>query len=217
MAQMQTSSTSIQVNGRRVVITSSAREIDDALSGTLPDMLILDINPPETAEWAVIKVRNLNKSLPVIVLGNSDDPFFISRLLKAGADDYMKEPVVTEELNARTQAIFRRVQASIPPAGSTFSTKVITIDFETQRVTFYGDDIRLTNTEYKLLELLAKRAGEILNYETLLNGIWGSDYTCEKEYLHVYIRHLRKKLELDPSNPKTFINIPGRGYRMERG
>jgi len=127
----------------------------------------------------------------------------------------MTKPFGTSELKARVKAVFRRVGtvASVPTQSS-FTSGNLEINFAQRQVTVAGKEVRLTPTEYNLLQELALNVGKVLTHIHLLNKVWGSEYMEEREYLHVFIRRLRLKIEADPVNPGFIITIPGVGYQF---
>ena len=137
-------------------------------------------------------------------------------MLEPGADDYITKPFGLEELVARIQAVLRRSQAKGPGQDlHVFIQDSLEIDFTTRQVTVNGREIKLTATEYNLLQELVAHAGQILSHRDLLMNVWGPEYKIEREYLHVYIGRLRAKIEPDPKKPRYIINVPGKGYMFQ--
>jgi two-component system, OmpR family, KDP operon response regulator KdpE len=151
--------------------------------------------------------------VPIIMLTARSDQSEKVRGLDLGADDYLTKPYNAEEMLARVRAVLRRTrvtqQAKKQPvlvAGD------LAIDFAQRQVTVAGERVKLSRTEYKLLYELASNADRVLLHRELLRRVWGSDYRDEVEYLRVYIRYLRQKLEPDPAKPRYILTEPGVGY-----
>ena len=138
------------------------------------------------------------------------------KCLDLGADDYITKPFGTSELMGRVRAVLRRTETTARiPIQPSFASGNLEINFAQRRVTVYGKQVKLTPTEYALLQLFALNAGKVLIHTYLLNKVWGSEYSSEREYLHVFVRRLRKKLESDPANPAYLVTIPGIGYQFK--
>jgi two-component system KDP operon response regulator KdpE len=154
--------------------------------------------------------------VPIIGLSARGEMADKVKCLNLGADDYMTKPFGIDELIARVKAVLRRnrFEDSVP-ATSSFISGDLVVDLATRKVTRAGKDIRLTATEFKLLRELILGAGQTLTYKYLLGKIWGPEYKTEREYLHVYIGHLRAKLEPDTRNPVYIISVPGVGYQVQ--
>jgi two-component system KDP operon response regulator KdpE len=138
------------------------------------------------------------------------------KCLELGADDYVTKPFGAGELTARVNAVLRRADtASAVPARSSCTCGNIQINFAQRWVTLAGSEVRLTPTEYSLLKELALNAGKVLTSAELLKSVWGPEYEQERQYLHVFIGHLRAKIEPDPTSPRYIITVPGVGYKFQ--
>ena len=186
-----------------------------------PDVLLLDLGaaaPAGTpADEALLELQSL-VSAPIICLDAKGDPLECARLLELGVFDYLAKPFCLEELLARIRVALRTQQAlaRTPPREVRFQSGELSIDFEERRVMLGERQIALSKTEYKLLRVLAEHAGMVLSHEALLTRVWGPGYSDEVEFVWVYIRRLRKKIEPDPGTPTLIQTVPGVGYRMVR-
>lgn len=180
-----------------------------------PDVIILDLGLPDLDGACVIeRIRELLFAMPVLVLSARVSHDEKVRLLDAGANDYITKPFSMEELLARVRVALRQ---AAPAAGSPMvATDAFTVDLDAKQVrSTDGEVIRLTPTEWGLLELLARRAGRLVTQRELLQQLWGPGYEKETHYLRVYMGQLRRKLEPDSANPRHLLTEPGRGYRLE--
>lgn len=197
------------------VTTSGTGEEGLALAtAAQPDIIILDLGLPDMSGVDVCKQLRVWTDLPVIVLSAHDSEAEKVAALDAGADDYLTKPFGVDELLARVRVALRH--ASRPPEAksSSISAGSITIDLASHLVTRNGELVKLTATEYKLLAYLAGNAGRVLTHQSILNHVWGYSEGSQMEYLRVYIRQLRQKLENDPRNPKLILTESGIGYRF---
>ena len=177
-----------------------------------PDLVILDVMMPDMNGWEVCRQLRTFSQVPVLMLtarSQSDD---IVAGLDSGADDYLVKPFNMDELNARVRALLRRVPSPNRPVVAGKSE--ISIDRQKREVLIREVAVDLTPTEYELLLMLAEHAGNVLTHDTLLQGVWGQEYTKDNDYLKVYIWHLRRKLEQDPREPKLLLTEWGVGYRL---
>ncbi|HEU5089492.1 MAG TPA: response regulator transcription factor [Roseiflexaceae bacterium] len=179
---------------------------------TQPDLVILDVMMPEMDGWETCKQLREFTSVPVLMLTARVQSSDVVTGLDSGADDYLVKPFNMDELMARIRALLRRVPSPNRPIVA--ANGEITIDKPTREVFVRGEKIDLTPTEYDLLLMLAENAGSVLNHETLLNGVWGQEYTKDNDYLKVYIWHLRRKIEVDPRDPQLLLTEWGVGYRL---
>jgi two-component system KDP operon response regulator KdpE len=177
-----------------------------------PDLVILDVMMPEMDGWETCKKLREFTTIPVLMLTARVQSSDVVTGLDSGADDYLVKPFNMDELMARIRALLRRVPSPNRPI--TAGGGELSIDKQKREVLVRGEPIDLTPTEYDLLLMLAEHAGTVLNHETLLRGVWGQEYTKDNDYLKVYIWHLRRKLELDPRDPKLLLTEWGVGYRL---
>lgn len=181
-----------------------------------PDLVLLDMMLPKVDGFEVCRQLRQWSQVPIIGLSARGDMADKVRCLDLGADDYITKPFGMDELIARIKAVLRRNKLDdSTPARSFFQCDDLKVDFVTRRLTLSGDEVKLTSTEYKLLRELVLNAGQALIYRYLLGKIWGPEYKTEREYLHVYIGHLRAKIEPDPRNPTYIVSVPGVGYRFK--
>ncbi|MER5202175.1 response regulator [Streptomyces sp. NPDC002825] len=209
----------INLQARRYVVDVAA---DGATALTLvateqPDAIILDLGLPDMDGIDVIKALRSWSGAPVLVLSARSGSADKIRALDAGADDYMTKPFSMDELLARLRAATRRLAAVSQPAPVTqiVSTEEFTVDLSAKKVSRAGRDVRLTPTEWHLLEILICNPGRLISQRQLLQEVWGPSYSGKTNYLRVYMAQLRRKLERDPSHPRYLITEPGMGYRFE--
>lgn len=183
-----------------------------------PDLYLIDLGMPNLDGVAVIQAIRGWSSAPILVVSGRAGAADKVEALDAGADDYVTKPFSIEELLARIRALGRRVATddSAPPA---VRLGEVTIDLAARSVvrqTPSGErQIRLTPTEWQMIELLIRHAGRLVTRQTMLTSIWGSEHVSDSGYLRLYISQLRKKIEPDPANPVHLITEAGMGYRLE--
>ena len=183
-----------------------------------PDLVLLDLGLPDIDGTEVIRRVRGFSDVPVIVLSVREAQTDKVAALDAGADDYVTKPFGMDELLARLRAAVRRAEPVTAPNGeAVVETESFTVDLAAKKVHRDGKDVRLTPTEWHLLELLIRNAGRLVSQKQLLQEVWGPSYRKETNYLRVYMAQLRRKLEADPSAPRHLITEPGMGYRFERG
>jgi two-component system, OmpR family, KDP operon response regulator KdpE len=183
-----------------------------AMARERPDVLILDLGLPDMDGTDVIRGVRGWSSTPIIVLSAWGQESQKVAALDAGADDYVTKPFGMDELLARLRAAVRR--AAPAPDEPVISTAEFTVDLARKRVTRAGTDVRLTPTEWQLLEVLVRNAERLVTQRQLLQEVWGPGYQNEANYLRVYMASLRRKLEPDPSAPRYLLTEPGMGYRF---
>jgi two-component system, OmpR family, KDP operon response regulator KdpE len=178
------------------------------------DLIILDLGLPDLDGVEVIAgVRGWSR-VPIIVLSARDAQTEKVRALDVGADDYITKPFGMEELLARVRAALRR--SDHPDLSSALvTTPAFSLDFGAKRALKNGVEVRLTPTEWQLVEVLVRHPGTLVSGSQLLAEVWGPGYEKETNYLRVYFAQLRRKLEDHPSRPRHFVTEPGVGYRFE--
>ncbi|MGP3978896.1 response regulator [Streptomyces sp. 8N114] len=214
---------------RALVINLKARkyEVDAAHDGATalrmaadrhPDAIVLDLGLPDMDGVDVIRgIRGWTR-VPILVLSARQTSDEKVEALDAGADDYVTKPFGMDELLARLRAAVRRAEppAGVPDGAGVIETDTFTVDLAAKKVHRDGGDVRLTPTEWHLLEVLVRNPGRLVSQKQLLKEVWGPSYGTETNYLRVYMAQLRRKLETDPSHPRHFVTEAGMGYRFER-
>jgi two-component system KDP operon response regulator KdpE len=187
----------------------------DLIEQERPDVVLLDIAMPRMDGFETLREIRAFSDVPVIMLTARDDVIDKVKGLELGADDYVTKPFDHLELLARVKALLRRLDMPQPVSRApSFQAGELTIDFASREVRLGGELVPLTATEYKVLYHLVRNAGRVLPHETLLAKVWGREYVDEIDYLRVYIRRLRQKLERDPEHPRHILTERGLGYRF---
>ena len=206
----------LRARGYDVDLVGDGRSALDRAARGHPDVVVLDLGLPDLDGIEVIAGIRGWSAVPIIVLSARSTSDEKVDALDAGADDYLTKPFAMSELLARVRAAVRR--ASVPAAAEAnpvVQTAAFTIDLARRTVTRDGGQVRLTPTEWSLLETLTRNAGRLVPQRQLLHEVWGPGYEKETHYLRVYLAQLRRKLEPDPSHPVHLITEPGMGYRLE--
>jgi len=209
---------------RALAINLRARhfDVDTAADGatalrraaeTHPDLVVLDLGLPDIDGTEVVAGLRGWTSVPVVVLSARDGEWVKVDALDAGADDYVTKPFGMDELLARIRAALRR--ATPEPTAPVVATPHFTVDLAARRVTRDGQPVRLTPTEWHLLEILVRNPGKLVTQQQLLRDVWGPAYDGQTNYLRVYLAQLRRKLEPTPARPRYLLTEPGIGYRFE--
>jgi two-component system KDP operon response regulator KdpE len=187
----------------------------DLIEQERPDVVLLDIAMPAMDGFETLREIRAFSDVPVIMLTAKDDVIDKVKGLELGADDYVTKPFDHLELLARVKALLRRLDMPQPVSRApSFRAGDLTVDFAAREVRREGELVPLTATEYKVLYHLVRNAGRVLPHETLLAKVWGREYVDEIDYLRVYIRRLRQKLERDPEHPRHILTERGLGYRF---
>ena len=206
----------------RVVLESAEYQVHEAETAAQgltdaatrrPDVLLLDLGLPDSDGVNVLRRLREWSQVPVIVLSVRDDEEGKVAALDAGADDYVTKPFSSAELLARLRAAQRKIRPE--EEISRFKSGDLIVDLTARVVTRAGHEVKLTATEYALLRLFVRHAGRVLTHRQILREIWGPKSEEHRQYLRVYVTHLRQKIERDPAAPELVKTEPGIGYRLE--
>jgi two-component system KDP operon response regulator KdpE len=205
--------TNLRARGYIVDLAPTGEEALRLAAQHHPDVVVLDLGLPGIDGIEVVQGIRGWSQVPIIVLSVRESEAEKVAALDAGADDYVTKPFGMDELLARLRAALRRAA----PAGeeAVVETESFTIDLEAKKVHRDGGEVRLTPTEWHLVEVLVRHRGKLVTQLQLLQEVWGPQYEHETNYLRVYMAQVRRKLEPEPSKPRHFITEPGMGYRFE--
>jgi two-component system KDP operon response regulator KdpE len=206
--------TSLKAAEYRVVEAADAAGALAALAAEKPDLLILDLGLPDRSGLDLISALRRDAAVPIIVLSARDDERAKVEALDRGADDYLSKPFGMAELMARLRAALRhafQAQGERP----VFLSGDLAVDLVRRRVARGGREVRVSPKEFELLSHLVMHAGKVLTHRHLLREVWGPAQIEEVQYLRVFIRSLRQKIEPDPTRPTHILTEPGVGYRLQ--
>ncbi len=210
----------------RTTLLHNGYEIAEAVDGMQalgqvawkePDLILLDLGLPDIDGMSIVaRVRERSK-VPIIVISARDAERVKVEALDLGANDYVTKPFGADELLARMRVALRAAAQPREPSMTTaLSIDDLHIDFAARTVSVGGQEVYLTRTEYDLLEVLARAAGQVVRHEELLRAVWGAEAINQTEYLRTFMRQLRYKLEREPSQPRYLVTVSGVGYRLLR-
>ena len=197
--------------GYAVDTAATAADALAAAAARPPDAVILDLLLPDGRGTDVAAELRTWTSAPILVLSAVGEEAEKVAALDAGADDYVTKPFGVDELLARLRAALRRTAPSGEPV---LTVGRLTLDLEKHLLTVDGEAVALTPNEYDLLRLFMRNEGKLLTHPAILREVWGPAYGDESNYLHVYVSHLRRKIEPDPTRPRYLLTEPGVGYRL---
>jgi two-component system KDP operon response regulator KdpE len=215
------------LRGLRTNLVARGYDVDTAADGETaldlavrdrPDVVIVDLGLPGIDGIEVIRGLRTWTAVPIIVLSAREQESEKVAALDAGADDYVTKPFGMGELLARVRASERRQAVPSEEERAIVETDDFTVDLAAKKVVASdGSAVRLTPTEWHLVEILVRNPGKLVSQRQLLQEVWGPRYEEETNYLRVYMAQIRRKLEPDPAAPRHFITEPGMGYRFEPG
>jgi two-component system KDP operon response regulator KdpE len=207
----------LRAHGWDVTVAGTGAAALDAAAGARPDVVVLDLGLPDMSGLDVLAGIRGWSSVPVVVLSARQLGEDKVDALDAGADDYVTKPFAMNELLARLRAAVRRAAPAdaAGPGDPVVEAGRLRIDLARRVVERDGVEVRLTPTEWSLLEVLVRHRGRMVGRQQLLHDVWGPGYDHETNYLRVYTAQLRRKLEDDPSAPRHLLTHPGAGYRFE--
>ena len=197
-----------------VTVASSGREALGRFEEEQPDLVVLDVSMPPPDGFEVCRLIRESSQVPILMLTVRDTTLDKVRALDLGADDYLTKPFDHLELLARLRALLRRSSAPSVLPGPDFDLGDLSLDSDTHEVRVRGEVVRLTSTEYRLLEVLVRHAGTVLPHRYLLEQVWGPEYVGADHYLKVFVGRLHRKLDKDPAQPRYIRSEWGVGYRF---
>lgn len=210
-------STTLKANNYNTILSKTGKEALSMLSSHCPDVMLLDLGLPDIDGLDILKEIRKWSSVPIIIVsarGNEQEKVLA---LDLGADDYITKPFGTSELLARIRTALRHSTSNDKineaPKGK-FIAKDLTIDFEKRIITLADKEIHLTQIEFKLVALLAKNAGKVLTYDTIITHLWGPYALKDNQILRVNMANIRRKIEKNPATPQYIFTEVGIGYRM---
>jgi DNA-binding response OmpR family regulator len=207
----------LESSGYAVLTAEDGEQALQTFERELPDLVLLDLMLPRMDGYAVCRRIREFSAVPVIMLTARSEQVDLIHGFEVGADDYLTKPFSITELLVRVQAVLRRSKwPEEIVSRKNFKVGPIEIDFAQHLVTSAGAPVKLTPTEYRLLAYMASNANRVLVHRELLRAVWGPEYGEETEYLRVYMRYLRKKLEPEPSAPQYLLTQPGAGYMLHQ-
>ncbi len=210
----------------RAGLTARGYEVRSASDGALalaaleewgPDLVMTDLSMPGIDGIELCRRIRSRSEIPIIVLSVKGEEGTKVEALDAGADDYVTKPFGMDELIARVRAALRRTAARTTGTDTVLEGGDFRIDLDARSVTVRGEPVRLTPKEYELLVFFMRNAGKVLTHRAILSAVWGGNYVEQVEYLRVFVGHLRKKVEADPSHPVHVLTEPWTGYRFDPG
>lgn len=202
--------------GFDVRTVADAESALDTFADWQPDLVVTDLTMPDIDGIELCRRIRKRSQIPIIVLSVKDDDRTKVAALDEGADDYVTKPFSMDELIARIRAALRRVPVTAS-SGGILEVGDFRVDFDAHAVSVRGEAVRLTPKEFELLAYLVRHAGKVVTHRTLLTAIWGGNYSEQVEYLRVFVGHIRKKIEPEPSSPRYLLTEPWTGYRFDPG
>jgi two-component system KDP operon response regulator KdpE len=200
--------------GYEVAEAKTGEEALESVRELRPDLVVLDMNMPGMGGLETCRAIRRDSNIAIIMLTiRNSEPDKVAAL-DAGADDFVTKPFSTPELMARIRAALRRV-----PSAQSSPNKIrvdeILIDFDARTVSRQGESVHLTPKELDLLRYMTQRANQVLSHRELLQAVWGPDYGDQVDYLRVFVKNLRKKIEANPEHPQYIMTEPWVGYRFK--
>ena len=208
--------TTLKANTYAPLVAKTASEALSMIPSHCPDLILLDLGPPDMDGIEILKKIREWSSTPVIVVSARGEESDKVEALDLGADDYIAKPFGTSELLARIRTALRHSMknSSNVTASDVFRTKGLMIDYDKRLVSVDGKDIHLTQIEFKIVSLLAKSAGRVLTYDFIITELWGPYAVKDNQILRVNMANIRRKLEKNPASPEYIFTEVGVGYRM---
>ena len=206
--------TTLKAEGYAVLEAASAEDGETLAGNRKIDLFLIDLGLPGGDGCELIRRLRQWTQRPVIVVSARSQEQQKVAALDAGADDFLTKPFGVAELHARLRAAFRRAAQTALAGASRVRIGDAWVDLGAKTVERAGDAVKLTATQWRLLEVLARHAGRVVTNATLLREVWGPGHADQGHYLRIYVRQLRQKLEADPAKPAFLLNETGVGYRL---
>jgi two-component system KDP operon response regulator KdpE len=210
---LRTLEVNLSARGYVVDLARSGEMALELATRTHPDLVILDLGLPGIDGVEVVSSLRLWSKVPILVLSARETERAKVTALDAGADDYVTKPFGMAELIARVRAALRRAAPS--EAEATITTDHFSVDLAAKRIMMGDAEVRLSPTQWHVVEVLVRNQGRLVSQRQLLREVWGPTYSDQTHYLRVFMAQIRRKLEPDPSRPRYFITEPGMGYRFQ--
>ena len=214
-AMRRTLSINLRARDYDVETAGDGRSALQVVDERMPDVVLLDLGLPDLDGVAVLTQLRSFTQVPVIVVSARSESDDKVEALDLGADDYITKPFSIEELLARVRAASRRAGREEPDL--VVEVGGLRLDVTDSRATRDGEEVHLTPTEWRIVEVLARRRGRLVRQAELLTAVWGPAYDTQTNYLRVHLASIRRKLEIDPGRPVLFVTEPGMGYRFTAG
>jgi two-component system KDP operon response regulator KdpE len=207
--------TSLEAHGYEVHGAADAAEAREGVRQHAPDLVILDLGLPDADGLELIRELRARPGQEILVLSARSGEDVRVDALDLGADDFLGKPFGLPELLARVRVALRRAQAAVDPEERVeLPSAGLMVDIRRHLVLREGREVRLTPIEFRLLATLLRHGGKILTHEQLLGEVWGQGQEKNVHYLRIYLGGLRRKLEVDPAQPRLLLTVPGVGYRL---
>ncbi len=208
-------STTLKANEYIVVTARTGKEALSMIPSHCPDVILLDLGLPDLDGIEVLQKIREWSNIPIVVVSARTEEADKVSALDLGADDYIAKPFGTSELLARIRTALRHSIKGLPNAAQdVFELRGLKINFDKRQVTVDGKDVHLTQIEFKLVSLLAKSAGRVLTYDSIITELWGPYAVKDNQILRVNMANIRRKLEKNPAQPQYIFTEVGVGYRM---
>jgi len=208
----------LTANGYEAITAATAREASSMLSSHCPDLVLLDLGLPDADGLEIIRTAREWTQLPIIVVSARTHERDKVAALDAGADDYITKPFGTSELLARIRTALRHARShggsDTVSVSGLFEVKDLTIDYNKRWVLVGGENVHLTQNEFKIVSLLGIHAGKVLTYDYILKNLWGPGASGNNQVLRVHMANIRRKIEKNPAEPEYIFTEVGIGYRM---
>lgn len=202
----------LRARGYEVLVAADGRSALQAVAEAAPDAILLDLGLPDMDGMAVLRQVRGSSGVPIIVVSARTGSTDKVEALDHGADDFVGKPFSVEELVARLRAATRRPAGDDPPLR--FEVGGLVLDLSEQHASRDGDEVHLTPTEWKIIDVLARRPGRLVRQGQLLHAVWGPGHERRTNDLRVHMASIRRKLEAEPARPTLFVTEPGTGYRF---